>query len=228
MIEKKSQFYLGLGLMIGFVVVLLLFFTPIVKGKSGLDYLDNLYNSISKGSAYYIPSVRKDIGKFADHPVSVNLNLPGNGQAAQTALLFAGGGAKVDIQGTGLQVSGDLARILERAISDADEMYFNKGEAVSSRYGIHERRVLYNWWKGLEELQKGLNKQKHFKEAKIVALVQKRAVEPSYNYYTVEPQKIGDRWGTVVFSLLFYVVYTLWYGFAMLFMFEGWGLKLGH
>ena len=77
-------------------------------------------------------------------------------------------------------------------------------------------------------MQKGLNKQKNFKEAKVVALVQKRALEPSYNYYTVEPQKIGDRWGTVFFSLLFYVVYTLWYGFAMLFMFEGWGLKLGH
>jgi hypothetical protein len=228
MIEKKNEFFLGLGLMIGFVVVLLFFFMPLIKGKNGLDYLDTLYNSISKGSAYYIPSTKKEVQKFANHPVSVSLNLPGNGQAAQTALLFAGGGAKVDVQGTALQVSGDLAVILERAISDADDMYWNKGETISGRYGYEEKRVLYNWWKGLEELQKGLNKQKKFKEAKIVALAQKRALEPSYNYYTVEPQKIGARWGTVVFSLLFYVVYTLWYGFAMLFMFEGWGLKLGH
>ena len=58
--------------------------------------------------------------------------------------------------------------------------------------------------------------------------MEKKAVECSYNYYRVEPQGIGDRWGTVVFSLIFYVVYTLWYGFAILFMFEGWGLKLGH
>lgn len=228
MIEKKKEFFLGLGLMIGFVLVLIFFFMPFYKGKNGLDYLDNLYNSISKGSAYYIPSTKNEVGKFANHPISVNLHLPGNDQAAQTALLFKAGGAKVDVQGTALQVSGNLAGILERALSDADEMYWNKGEIVSGRYGYREKRVLYNWWKGLEEMQKGLNKQKNFKEAKVVALVQKRALEPSYNYYTVEPQKIGDRWGTVFFSLLFYVVYTLWYGFAMLFMFEGWGLKLGH
>ena len=109
MIEKKKEFFLGLGLMIGFVVVLLFFFMPIIKGKNGLDHLDNLYNSISKGSAYYIPSTKKEVGKFANHPISVNLHLPGNDQAAQTALLFKAGGAKVDVQGTALQVSGDLA-----------------------------------------------------------------------------------------------------------------------
>jgi hypothetical protein len=30
----------------------------------------------------------------------------------------------------------------------------------------------------------------------------------------------------VIFSLIFYVVYTLWYGFAIMFLFEGWGLQL--
>ena len=29
-------------------------------------------------------------------------------------------------------------------------------------------------------------------------------------------------------TLVFYVVYTVWYGFAIIFMFEGWGLKLSH
>jgi hypothetical protein len=28
--------------------------------------------------------------------------------------------------------------------------------------------------------------------------------------------------------LIFYVVYTLWYGFAIMYMFEGWGLQLEH
>jgi hypothetical protein len=87
---------------------------------------------------------------------------------------------------------------------------------------------MFNWWKAFEEMEKDLKRQKKFKEAKIVALVVKKAVESSYNYYKIEPQKISDRWGTVTFSLLFYVVYTLWYGFAIMFMFEGWGLKLEH
>jgi hypothetical protein len=73
-----------------------------------------------------------------------------------------------------------------------------------------------------------LKKQKLFKEAKVVALVIKKVVETSYNYYTIEPQKITDKMGIVIFSLVFYVCYTLWYGFAILFMFEGWGLRLEH
>ena len=56
----------------------------------------------------------------------------------------------------------------------------------------------------------------------------KKAVECSNNYYHIAPQKIGDRFGIVIFSLVFYVVYTLWYGFAIMFMFEGWGLRLEH
>ena len=44
----------------------------------------------------------------------------------------------------------------------------------------------------------------------------------------MEPQSIMDRLGVVIFSLVFYVIYTLWYGFAILFMFEGWGMKLEH
>jgi hypothetical protein len=87
---------------------------------------------------------------------------------------------------------------------------------------------MFNWWKAFEEMEKDLKRQKKFKEAKIVALVVKKAVESSYNYYKIEPQKIGDRWGIVIVSLLFYVIYTLWYGFAIMFMFEGWGMKLEH
>jgi hypothetical protein len=228
MIEKKSEFYLGLGLMIGFLVVLVFFFMPVFNGKNGLDYLDNLYNSISKGSAYYVPGIKKDVEKFANQTVTVNLQMMGEEQAAQTALLFTGSGAKVETTARNLTVTGDLAGILGSALVDADAMYWNKGENLSGKYGYREKKALYNWWKGMEEMQKSLNKDKKFKEAKIVSLVQKKAVETAYNYYTIEPQKIGERWGTVVFSLLFYVVYTLWYGFSILFMFEGWGLRLGH
>jgi hypothetical protein len=77
-------------------------------------------------------------------------------------------------------------------------------------------------------MEKALKEQKKFKEAKLVALVVKKAVETGYNYYQIQPQKIGDKYGIVIFSLIFYVVYTLWYGFAILLMFEGWGLKLEH
>jgi hypothetical protein len=228
LIENVKQFYTGLGLMIGFVVVLILFFMPFYGGKNALDYLDNLYNTISKGSAYYIPKAGEEARKFKGTSVSVNLKMAEVKQAEQTAALFRASGAEVTVSGAELKVTGDFERILHNALADSDAMYKNDGRKVSDKYGYDERRVLYNWWKAFEEIDKDLSRQKKFKEAKAVVLIQKKAIECSYNYYTIEPQNIGDRWGTVLFSLLFYVVYTLWYGFAILFMFEGWGLKLGH
>jgi hypothetical protein len=228
MIAKVKQFYTGFGLMIGFMIVLVFFFLPFYEGKNALDYLDNLYNSISKGSAYYIPKVKEETARFNGNVVNMTLATSSPKQAEQTALLFKAGGADAMVKEAQLQVAGDLGKILENALADADIMYRNEGNKVVEKYGYDERQVLFNWWKAMQEMDKDLGKQKKFKEGKAASLVQKKAIEASYNYYKIEAQQIGERLGTVLFSLVFYVIYTLWYGFSILFMFEGWGLKLGH
>ena len=228
MIEHKKEFYGGSGLLIGFVVILIIIFSPVFKGQNGLEYLDNLYNSISKGSAYYIPKVKKETDTFSGKSVQVAIEMADEARAQQTASLFMKGGALVNVSGTGLKVEGDLGKILANCLADADSMYINDGQATSSKYGYNERQVLFNWWKALKSMDKDLKKQKEFEAAKVVSQVVKKAVECSYNYYKIEPQKISDRTGIVIFSLVFYVVYTLWYGFAIMFMFEGWGMKLEH
>ena len=85
-----------------------------------------------------------------------------------------------------------------------------------------------DWWQAFKGAEKDLNSQKKFKEAKAVANISKKGIEASYNFYKIEPQSIMDRLGVVIFSLVFYVIYTLWYGFAIMFMFEGWGMQLEH
>jgi hypothetical protein len=228
MIANKKEFFGGFALLAAFIVVLIIIFSPVFNGKNGLEYLDALYNSISKGSAYYIPDVLKETAQFKGQSIDVTMDLGDEKQAQNTSLLFRKGGASVTVAGASLRVNGDVGEMLANALADADEMYHNKGDAVSGKYGYNERQVLFNWWKALNAIDKGLTKQKKFKEAKGVALVVKKAVEPSYNYYTIEPQKISDRIGIVIFSLVFYVVYTLWYGFAVMYMFEGWGMRLEH
>ena len=228
MIANKKKFSGGLVLLAVFVVVLIIIFSPVFKGQNGLEYLDALYNSISKGSAYYIPKVLEETKTFMGRSIDVTLGMGNEKQAQQTALLFQKGGASVNVAVDSLRVSGDLGQILKSSLADADKMYNNQGEAVSGKYGYDERQVLFNWWKGLNQMDKALSKQKQFKEAKGVALVIKKAVEPSYNYYGIEPQKISDQVGIVIFSLIFYVVYTLWYGFAIMYLFEGWGMRLEH
>ncbi len=64
MIEKKGEFFGGVGMMAGFIVVLIIIFMPVFNGQNGLDFLDSLYNSISKGSAYFIPKVKEEIESF--------------------------------------------------------------------------------------------------------------------------------------------------------------------
>ena len=228
MIANKKKFYGGLVMLAAFIVVLIIIFSPVFKGQNGLEYLDALYNCISKGSAYYIPKVKEETGNFVGKSIEVVVSISDEKQAKQTALLFEKGGASVSVDGASLRITGDLGKILENSLADADKMYQNDGKAVSEKYGYNERQVLFNWWKALNAMDKDLKKQKKFKEAKIVALVIKKGVEPSYNYYKIEPQQISDRFGIVIFSLVFYVVYTLWYGFAIMYMFEGWGMKLEH
>ena len=228
MIANKKIFYLGFGLIVIFTIVLVILFMPVFGGQNALENLDMLYNSISKGSAYYIPKAKKAAQPLHGTQISVDLKLDSDKQAGQIAALFEKGGALVEVSGANLKVTGDLGQILENSLKDADYMYHNDGKSVSEKYGISEKQALYNWWNALKALDFALKKQKKFEAATVVDLIQKKAVETAYNYYGIEPQKITDRFGIVTFSLIFYVVYTLWYGFAIMYMFEGWGLRLEH
>ncbi|MCD4764665.1 MAG: hypothetical protein K8R28_11665 [Desulfobacterales bacterium] len=233
MIANKKEFYGGFALFVAFFVVLFIIFSPVFNGQNdvkqnGMEYLDDLYNSISKGSAYYIPKVKKETDTFVGNNVNMTLKMADENQAQQAETLFTKAGATAEVSGTQLNVSGDLGNMLANCLKDSDNMYNNDGTTVSNKYGYDERQVLYNWHKALKAADKDLKKQKLFKEAKVVAMVTKKIVETSYNYYKIEPQKIGDKVGIVIFSLVFYVGYTLWYGFSILFMFEGWGLRLEH
>jgi hypothetical protein len=226
--EQKGRFYAGAALLVGFAVVLALVFLPGFKGENALQYLDRLYNSISKGSVYYIPKAKEASEGFVGSPVSTVLSMADEVQTEQTSRLFMAAGARVTANRNQLNISGDLGRILASCLVDAEAMYHNESEKVSGRYGYDERHVLYNWWCALKEMDRHFRNEKRFRECNVIDLVQKKAVEPAYNFYSIESQKISDRLGLVLSSLIFYVVYTLWYGFAIMYIFEGLGLSLEH
>jgi len=229
MISSKKEFYGGAAMMAGFLVVLVAMFLPLFEGKNGLNYLDDLFNSISKGSAYYIPGVADEVRNTqVGKQITVTLAYDTDTQARESALLFTKAGASARMEGAKVSVTGDFGKILGACLADADTLFHNDGEALQARYGIEGKRVLFNWWTTLKAMQKELNRQERFAEGKVVYTVMTRAVECSYNYYTVVPDRITDRLGIVLFSLVFYVVYTLWYGYAILFLFEGWGLQISH
>jgi preprotein translocase subunit YajC len=228
MVYNKKEFYGGISLLVVFFLVLFMMFQPIYHGHNGMQFLDNLYNSISKGSINYSSQLKGDMEKFNDKAIDVTLNYGTEAQAAQSAEMFIKAGAQATAEGKSLHLAGSLGALLKSSLDDAQVMYDNDGEAIEAKYGIEPRRVLYNWWTSYKLMNKALGNQKEFAAAKAVDTVQTKSVEASYNYFGVEAQSITDDIGLVIFSLVFYVLYTLWYGFAILFLFEGWGLKLSH
>ena len=107
MIAKKKEFYGGSLMLLAFIAVLIIIFSPVFKGQNGLEYLDALYNSISKGSAYYIPTVKEESGKFVGRSIDVTLSMADEKQANQTAILFKKGGASATVTGASLRITGD-------------------------------------------------------------------------------------------------------------------------
>jgi hypothetical protein len=63
-------------------------------------------------------------------------------------------------------------------------------------------------------------------EAQVVDQVLRRAVEPGNNFFGVTPARVSDHLLLMAGMLLFYVLYTLWYGFAIFDLFEGVGLTM--
>ena len=226
MIAKRKKFYTGLGMLIGFAVILGGLFSSVFDGRNGLDFLDSLYNSISKGSAYYIPAVKEKTEPFSDMDFSASLSLDTEIQADRIAVLLETAGVVVIRSDARLTVSGSLGAVFDSCLADAGLMYRNDGESIRAKYNMDEKEVLYLWHLGLKALEKDLNHQKRFKAANMMGTVIDKAVDLSYNYYGIESGRISDSPGLVVFSLIFYVIYTLWFGFSILFLFEGLGVQL--
>lgn len=233
MIHNKKEFNGGLALLVLFFIVLFAMFQPLFDGHNAMAYLDNLYNSISKGSAYYVDNLKEEAKSVAGYQVNVTMKMKSESQAADSVALITAAGATAEAKGKELTVSGDYLAILNACLEDSDKMYHNDGAALIAKYpvfaGKDERQALYNWNVILEGFDKGLKEQEAFAQAKVAFNINSKVVETAYNYYKVVPEQIKDKVGIVIFSLAFYVIYTMWYGFGILFVFEGWGLKIsGH
>lgn len=230
--HSKKEFTLGFVLLALFFVVLFAMFMPLWDGHNAMAYLDNLYNSISKGSAYYVPEMKEKSDSLGSVTLDTAVSMKSESQAQAMASILQASGVTAAAQGNKINVQGSYKTIIDSCLADADVMYHNDGASLQKKYPAYaqkdERQALYDWFVFLEGLDKALKDQKRFADAKVAYSVKSKVVEPAYNYYKVQAEKIGDKWGIVFFSLVFYVVYTMWYGFSILFLFEGWGLKISH
>lgn len=223
----------GLLLLASFFAILVAIFMPLFPGTqgqkiNGLDYLDNFFNQLSKDSAYYIPDQLKKAEKYNGQPFTTSLKMKSADEAAVTAKLFAANNIAATAEGDKVKVNGDFGSMIAIMLKDADLMYKNDGKALVAKYGVDERQTIYSWYQSLAAMEKDMTKAGQFEQAKFVKNCMSKAVEPAYNYYQVEAKPVKEEMVLLIAALAFYVIYTMWYGYGLLFMFEGLGIKLDH
>jgi hypothetical protein len=229
LIKNKKSFARGLLMSAVFVAILVVMFMPIFNGGNAFRAADKLFNTISKGSTYYIPMLRENAEPHRnaefDGAITVKKAL-----AEDVRKVLTTAGAEVGGEDGQLQVAVTMGTLYDAALRDSNDMFENQGKTVSERYGLPEKRVLFAWRNALKALGKALDAEERFKETAYIGELISRGIEVGYNYYTVTAQKAADRWLILTSALIFYVIYTLWWGFAVYFLFEGIGLQLtaGH
>ncbi|MFZ3136305.1 MAG: hypothetical protein WA126_02810 [Thermodesulfovibrionales bacterium] len=242
----KKNLGMGIALAISFLVVLFLMFSYIfpktVEGQpqNGLQWADEMFNQLAKGSSYFIPKVQKSNEKFMGKMFTATVNVskpedkPGDAEkrAERAGKLFTvNPGAKVEVKGSELKIEGDLGQVMKAALDDADMMFKNEGDKIKAKYaeamGTDDVKQMFRQWNNvLPKIDKAFKKEKMIEEANIVSQVTKKAIEASYNFYGVEAVKVKDKAGLMTFLLVFYVFYTMWWGFAIFFIFDGIGLSM--
>jgi len=225
-IVHKKSFVKGFVMALVFAGVLTVMFVPLFGGQNAFQASDKLFNSISKGSTEYIPGLKEKVSQFNGQGLTLSADMVSKEVATNAAKLLVSICDSAAADGVKLDAKCDLGKILDASLDDAQLMFHNRGEEIKSKYGIDERYAMFSWWQTLKTAEKTLTNEERFAHAAFVKEAMARGIEVGYNFYKIEPETVSSKWGVLVFALVFYVVYTLWWGFAIFFLAEGLGLEL--
>jgi hypothetical protein len=228
LIIHKGKAVAGLLLGVSFFVVLALIFAPVFKGESGLELSDQLFNRLAKGSSYFIPELSSELTKFENQEVAVSVEMESAEQAARARKVLSKVAPDTTAQGAVLSVKGNLGKLLGAALQDCKAMYLNNGDELREEYGMDAKEAILIWDEVLngtaKVLQRGENR--NIAQSKMILAVVTKGIEPAYNFYGIQPESVSHRAGITAFLLVFYLAYTLWWGFGIYFLFEGFGLAM--
>ncbi|KJR42851.1 hypothetical protein MCHI_001256 [Candidatus Magnetoovum chiemensis] len=222
-IRRKDRFIRGAVMALIFLCILYAMYLPLFDGKNTLQASDDLFNSISKGSSYYIPALKTKNTKNETKQFSIELKSISPETITKYADALTKTGITLSQDNT---ISGSLGKLINTMLDDADAMFNNNNDTLKNKYGADGKEVLYTWWLLLKDMTKEFNKQSKFEEAKFANEIKNKAVELAYNYYGIIPQDASSKMAILITSIVFYVAYTLWWGFAILYLFEGIGLMM--
>ena len=231
-IHEKKAFVRGSLMILTFLLVFCAILSPIFhdehgKPLTGLQFADNVFNELSKGSSNFIPTVREQVKTVQGKNIEVTVKLKKADKAPLAVAVLQKAGIEAKADGGQITYKGDLATLLTSAVDDSEQLYNNNEKAVSDKYaGAKALDVSSAWWYVLSPSIKELQKKGMIGEAKVLDQVIRRAIEPGHNFFGVEPVHVKDHILLLTCMLVFYIIYTLWYGFSIFELFEGIGLAM--
>ncbi len=229
LILNKKRLFTGIAMLVTFLACVVLVFMPIFDGKTGMEAADDLFNSLSKGSSYYIPEVEAEVGLYSGLEFNIALDVLEKEQADLYTQLFEGAGATVQLNDKQLLASGDFGALTVAALRDADDFFTGKEGLVNARYSAEEARpIIYHWHQVFTQVKEYYAHEQMHRESLYANQVMTKALEPSYNFAGIATSKVSDKAALTAFLLLLYLGYTLWYGFGVMFLFEGLGIVVSN
>jgi len=224
LVVNKKEFTLGAVLTVTFFVLLFIMHTTNVisiKGKSLVHYTDEMFVSVSKGSVYFIPELVKIADEYVGIPLDVKIK-----KNEKVALLFEKVNAGVELKDGDLKIKGDLGEILKNVLNDADAVFKGEDKRLYDRYGYAGKEIIHQWWLSLKEIEGVYKKFKKFDEIKSLETLRIKALEPAFNFFDVEAASASQHALGISAIIVFYVIYTVWWGYAIYFLSEGVGLLM--
>ncbi|AQS58156.1 hypothetical protein [Desulforamulus ferrireducens] len=229
MIRDRKAFILGMLMLLSFLGIYFYMMSPSFgNGRNGLEFADDMFNSISKGSTVAIvEGEAKKAEKWQGTTIDVEITAKTPEEAAQWASQYQTiQGVQVTVNENALNLKGDLGQIFAAIAQDCLTMYNNEGDVLRDKYNVDPREATYIWYNSSKQISKALDKQENFKASSAIQSLQKKMLEPAYNYYGVETKHVKDNKGTMTFMLVFYMIYTIWYGFAIYYLCQGFGITM--
>ncbi len=229
MIRDSKALLIGIIMMVSFTGIYAYMMSPSFgNGRNGLEFADDMFNSISKGSVQdVIQSELKKVDKYQGTNIDVTVKAKNEKEADMWSKLYVKvEGTEVAVNKETLKIKGDLGKILAAITVDCDAMYNNNGDALKQQYGLDPREATYGWYNSTKQITKALDKQEAFKESLAIQGIQKKVIEPSYNYFGVEAKQVKENTGVMTFMMVFYLIYTLWYGFSIYYLCQGLGITM--
>ena len=247
-IVNKGRFAKGAFLMATFLAVFACIMSPLFKDQNGrpqngLEFSDDFFNKLAKNSSDYFDTVKATVAKQKgvqiavtatmakpdpkDEPDPAKAQEKANKDAQSAGKALQAAGAQVEVKDNVLAVKGDLGVITEFAYVKAMSVFTVTGEeAVDKSENQANRKLCKDLWRGFGAMMKALQKDHKIPEAKALDTVMRKALEPAYNFYGLPGQPVSQNLVMLISLLVFYVIYTMWYGYGIFFMFEGVGMTM--